>query len=73
YNTDGFVEDDRPELEYAAWSGEPCMENCKDAVEITMRATRLNVTLRSPGPRVSRVITSCARFAESSTSRRIST
>ena len=44
YNVDGFVIDDRPELEYAEWRAEPCMENCKDSVEITMRATVLDVT-----------------------------
>ncbi|MFO8127193.1 c-type cytochrome [Yoonia sp.] len=44
YNGDGFVVDDRPELEYAEWQTEPCMENCKDTVEITMRATFLDVT-----------------------------
>ena len=44
YNTEGFVVDDRPELEYAEWRSEPCMENCKPSVEITMRATFLDVT-----------------------------
>lgn len=44
HNADGFVIDDRPEREYAKWSGEPCMENCKATVEITMRATFLDVT-----------------------------
>jgi cytochrome c len=44
YNADGFVVDDRPELEYAAWRTEPCMENCKDGVEITMHASVLDVT-----------------------------
>ena len=41
YNKDGFVIDDRPTLEYAAWRTEPCMENCKDQVEITMRSVFL--------------------------------
>jgi cytochrome c len=44
YNKDGFVVDDRPELEYAEWRSEPCMENCKESVKITMRATFLDVT-----------------------------
>ncbi len=44
YNTDGFVIDDRAAVEYAAWSAEPCMENCKQAVEITRRASMVNVT-----------------------------
>lgn len=43
-NQDGFVIDDRPQLEYAEWRTEPCMENCKDSVEITKRATFLDVT-----------------------------
>ena len=41
YNADGFVVDDRPELEYAEWRTEPCMENCKDEVEVTMRTVFL--------------------------------
>lgn len=44
YNADGFVVDDRADTEYAIWSGEPCMANCKDSVEITMRASILDVT-----------------------------
>ena len=43
-NRDGFIVDDRPETEYTAWRNEPCMEGCKDSVEITMRATVLDVT-----------------------------
>ncbi|MDF0600009.1 c-type cytochrome [Psychromarinibacter sp. C21-152] len=43
-NADGFIVDDRAETEYPDWRTEPCMENCKDAVEITMRATVLDVT-----------------------------
>ncbi|WP_273522236.1 c-type cytochrome [Rhodosalinus sediminis] len=43
-NADGFIVDDRPETEYVKWRTEPCMENCKDEVEITMRATILDVT-----------------------------
>jgi len=43
-NADGFIVDNRAETEYAIWRGEPCMENCKDAVEITMRAAVLDVT-----------------------------
>ena len=43
-NADGFIVDDREETEYAIWRTEPCMENCKDSVEITMRATVLDVT-----------------------------
>ena len=43
-NADGFIIDDREESEYAIWRAEPCMENCKDTVEITKRATVLDVT-----------------------------
>ena len=43
-NADGFIVDDRAETEYAIWHGEPCMENCKESVEITMRAAVLDVT-----------------------------
>ncbi|MEO1309038.1 MAG: c-type cytochrome [Pseudomonadota bacterium] len=44
HNSDGFQVDDRPDREYIAWRAEPCMENCKESVEITMRASVLNVT-----------------------------
>ena len=44
YNKDGFIVDDRPETEYSNWRAEPCMDNCKDRVEITMRASVLDVT-----------------------------
>ena len=50
-NADGFIVDDRAETEYAIWHGEPCMENCKDSVEITMRAAVLDVTPDEEGPR----------------------
>ena len=43
-NKDGFIVDDRPETEYPKWSGEPCMTNCKESVEITMKAMVLDVT-----------------------------
>ncbi len=41
HNAEGFVLDDREELEYSEWRGEPCMENCKDEVQITMRSVFL--------------------------------
>ena len=50
-NADGFIVDDRAETEYAIWHGEPCMENCKPSVEITMRAAVLDVTPVEEGPR----------------------
>ena len=43
-NRDGFIVDDREEKEYANWTGEPCMENCKDEVKVTRRAMVLDVT-----------------------------
>ena len=52
YNVNGFLVDDRPDLEYQAWRAEPCMENCKDSVEITMRATFLDVTPEDGGESV---------------------
>jgi len=47
-NANGFIVDDRPETEYTKWRTEPCMENCKENVEITMRATVLDVTPDEP-------------------------
>ncbi len=44
YNQAGFVIDDRADTEYPMWRTEPCMENCKDIVEITMHASVLDVT-----------------------------
>ncbi|WP_108839319.1 c-type cytochrome [Tateyamaria sp. Alg231-49] len=41
HNAGGFIVDDRAEAEYAEWSAEPCMENCKDEVSITMRSVFL--------------------------------
>lgn len=43
-NADGFIVDDREESEAHFWNADPCMENCKDSVEITMRAAVLDVT-----------------------------
>jgi S-disulfanyl-L-cysteine oxidoreductase SoxD len=43
-NAEGFILDDRDTSEAHFWKAEPCMSNCKDAVEITMRATVLDVT-----------------------------
>ncbi|UXX84241.1 c-type cytochrome [Roseovarius pelagicus] len=48
-NADGFIVDDRAETEYPKWIGEPCMQDCKDAVEITMRARVLDVTPETEG------------------------
>src|SRR5690606_12664185 len=43
-NADGFIIDDRIETEFSLWVGEPCMQGCKDNVEVTMRALVLDVT-----------------------------
>ena len=43
-NEDNFFFDDRPEVEYAAFTGEPCMTDCKESVEITGRARVVDVT-----------------------------
>ncbi len=43
-NKDGFIIDDRLETEHSKWVGEPCMENCKAEVKVTMRAMVLDVT-----------------------------
>jgi S-disulfanyl-L-cysteine oxidoreductase SoxD len=43
-NADGFILDDRMDTEVAIWTGEPCMTDCKDSVEVTMRALVLDVT-----------------------------
>ena len=64
YNTDGFVVDDRPELEYADWRVEPCMSNCKDSVEITMRASVLDVTPMEEGDEAMAVDHSAANVVE---------
>ncbi|MCV3272780.1 c-type cytochrome [Roseobacter sinensis] len=44
YNADGFIVDDRAETEYPQWRVAPCMQDCKESVEITMRASVLDVT-----------------------------
>jgi len=48
-NAGGFILDDRAETEYAAWSGEPCMVDCKADVKVTMRAMVLDVTPEEEG------------------------
>lgn len=47
-NKDGFIIDDRDTAEAHFWKEEPCMSACKDTVEITMRATVLDVTPDEP-------------------------
>lgn len=43
-NQDNFYLDDRADKELGRFTVQPCMEACKDSVEITMRATVLDVT-----------------------------
>ncbi len=43
-NAGGFIIDNRIETEFSKWVGEPCMQNCKDDVKVTMRAMVLDVT-----------------------------
>ncbi len=47
-NADGFIIDDRAETEYPNFTNR-CMENCKENVEITMRAAVLDVTPEEEG------------------------
>lgn len=43
-NEENFYPDDRESVELTAFSGEPCMKDCKSEVEITKRAAVLDVT-----------------------------
>ena len=43
-NAEGFFLDDRDAVELAKFVRDPCMENCKESVEITAHATILDVT-----------------------------
>lgn len=43
-NEDGFYVDDRVETEFPLFQQEACMSDCKDAVEITLKASDLKVT-----------------------------
>lgn len=47
-NAGGFIVDDRDTAELPLFTQEPCMENCKDSVEITMHAANLDVTPGDP-------------------------
>ncbi|MDO9526843.1 MAG: c-type cytochrome [Gemmobacter sp.] len=48
-NSDGFILDDRDTVELPMFIREPCMENCKETVEITSHATVLDVTPQEAG------------------------
>ena len=43
-NEANFFMDDRMEVEFPVFTQEPCMENCAESIEITMRAAVLDVT-----------------------------
>lgn len=43
-NAGGFYTDDRDTLEVPLFTHEPCMTDCRDAPQVTFRATMLNVT-----------------------------
>ena len=47
-NAGGFILDDRDTAELPKFIREPCMENCKATVEITMHASVLDVTPDTP-------------------------
>ena len=60
-NADGFIIDDRTTSEAHFWNKEVCMSDCKDTVEITMRAAVLDVTpeddeVSGSAPTVSEVV-----------------
>ncbi|WP_170766126.1 c-type cytochrome [Ruegeria lacuscaerulensis] len=48
-NAEGFIVDDRETAEAHFWTDEPCMSDCKETVEITMRAAVLDVTPEETG------------------------
>ncbi|NRB32628.1 MAG: c-type cytochrome [Rhizobiaceae bacterium] len=48
-NEKNFYPDDRASTEYAAFTGEPCMSDCKQSVEITARARVIDVTPEEEG------------------------
>ncbi len=48
-NADGFITDDRPEVEYPLFRTVPCMENCAEGeAKVTKRAVDLKVTPTDP-------------------------
>ena len=48
-NANGFIVDDRETSEAHFWKQDVCMSDCKDSVEITMRAAVLDVTPEDEG------------------------
>lgn len=47
-NADGFYVDDRDEVEVPLFSTEPCMNDCREPVSISARASDINVTPEFP-------------------------
>ncbi len=47
-NEAGFYEDDRDDTEVPLFSGDPCMSDCRDPVQVTFRAVLLDVTPDDP-------------------------
>jgi cytochrome c len=43
-NSDGFYVDDRVETEFPQFVAEPCMSDCREPVDVSARASDLNVT-----------------------------
>lgn len=66
-NVDGFFPDDRQETEFAQWVGEPCMTDCKDAVEVTMRAMVLDVTPQETETKAAEAVADTATTPEPAT------
>lgn len=63
-NAAGFILDDRETSEAHFWTDTPCMENCKDSVEITMRALVLDVTPEEEGAAEAKVEETAAEPVE---------
>ena len=68
YNKDGFILDDRADTEYPLWRTEPCMENCKSDVKITMRASVVDVTPDEEGSEPAAMMTEDHSSAVTTTS-----
>ena len=60
-NEANFFPDDRSEGEYALFSADPCMKNCKEGAKITMRAAVLDVTPEETKARQLREAVSAAK------------
>ncbi|MBK5947822.1 MFS transporter [Rhodobacter veldkampii DSM 11550] len=63
-NAEGFFFDDRDQTEVPAFTVEPCMENCKEKAEVTMRAAVLDVTPDDPTDDAATLIAAAAPAPE---------